>query len=406
MQEGPDGTRVHEAEDTAAWALHHHHHRLAATRMREKGGACVRAGHAAPDSHETPPRSCHPGCTRTQRTGRAHGLCVIESPFRIQKRVPSCAGAPDRGLDTVCHRRPRRWRSRQTCSTIPHPGCAMKRSAVSRRRRSVRARGACAAHAKLAAAAELTPTPRRTDTPPPHAAFGESCSLPVPEIVAIGGQSDGKSSLLEAFLGVRWRGAPMQRAAPTSASSARLRPLACHASLHHPLSPPPLVSAPVPLQRARGGDGDAPPPDRADGARPRRRTAALPAAGRGQRGVWARAARVNDRGRDREAYAGPPAPAGRRVGVVPAHRNARRVRSGGRGGGGRGAAAPVAGAACSLRPPPAWRAAGRGRAACAACSRVTPPPPAPAHHPQHPPGVDSTMTPALFPNQGMRTVPT
>jgi hypothetical protein len=34
-------------------------------------------------------------------------------------------------------------------------------------------------------------------------AFGESCSLPIPEIVAIGGQSDGKSSLLEAFLGVR-----------------------------------------------------------------------------------------------------------------------------------------------------------------------------------------------------------
>ena len=31
-------------------------------------------------------------------------------------------------------------------------------------------------------------------------AFGES--LPIPEIVAIGGQSDGKSSLLEAFLGV------------------------------------------------------------------------------------------------------------------------------------------------------------------------------------------------------------
>lgn len=33
-------------------------------------------------------------------------------------------------------------------------------------------------------------------------AFGESCSLPIPEIVAIGGQSDGKSSLMEAFLGV------------------------------------------------------------------------------------------------------------------------------------------------------------------------------------------------------------
>jgi len=33
-------------------------------------------------------------------------------------------------------------------------------------------------------------------------AFGDSCSLPIPEIVAIGGQSDGKSSLMEAFLGV------------------------------------------------------------------------------------------------------------------------------------------------------------------------------------------------------------
>lgn len=33
-------------------------------------------------------------------------------------------------------------------------------------------------------------------------AFGEK--LPIPEIVAIGGQSDGKSSLLEAFLGFRF----------------------------------------------------------------------------------------------------------------------------------------------------------------------------------------------------------
>jgi hypothetical protein len=33
-------------------------------------------------------------------------------------------------------------------------------------------------------------------------AFGDSFSLPIPEIVAIGGQSDGKSSLMEAFLGV------------------------------------------------------------------------------------------------------------------------------------------------------------------------------------------------------------
>ncbi|MFS7921448.1 putative dynamin GTPase [Helianthus anomalus] len=33
-------------------------------------------------------------------------------------------------------------------------------------------------------------------------AFGQK--LPIPEIVAIGGQSDGKSSLLEAFLGFRF----------------------------------------------------------------------------------------------------------------------------------------------------------------------------------------------------------
>ncbi len=33
-------------------------------------------------------------------------------------------------------------------------------------------------------------------------AFGES--LPIPEIVAIGGQSDGKSSLLSAFLGFQF----------------------------------------------------------------------------------------------------------------------------------------------------------------------------------------------------------
>lgn len=43
-------------------------------------------------------------------------------------------------------------------------------------------------------------------------AFGES--LPIPEIVAIGGQSDGKSSLLEAFLGVT---ASILSAAPASA---------------------------------------------------------------------------------------------------------------------------------------------------------------------------------------------
>ncbi len=36
------------------------------------------------------------------------------------------------------------------------------------------------------------------------AAVAHGESLPIPEIVAIGGQSDGKSSLLEAFLGFRF----------------------------------------------------------------------------------------------------------------------------------------------------------------------------------------------------------
>jgi len=46
------------------------------------------------------------------------------------------------------------------------------------------------------------------------AAYGEK--LPIPEIVAIGGQSDGKSSLLEAFLGFRFnvRQQPPLRIAP------------------------------------------------------------------------------------------------------------------------------------------------------------------------------------------------
>lgn len=59
----------------------------------------------------------------------------------------------------------------------------------------------------------LPPLHRRiTSAPPPRpqptkvwasrTAYGEK--LPIPEIVAIGGQSDGKSSLLEAFLGFRF----------------------------------------------------------------------------------------------------------------------------------------------------------------------------------------------------------
>ena len=57
-------------------------------------------------------------------------------------------------------------------------------------------------------------------------AFGEA--LPIPEIVAIGGQSDGKSSLLEAFLGVRTGWGWGRR----SAGAADLYPCA------HPVAPP------------------------------------------------------------------------------------------------------------------------------------------------------------------------
>lgn len=49
-------------------------------------------------------------------------------------------------------------------------------------------------------------------------AFGES--LPIPEIVAIGGQSDGKSSLLEAFLGVSAAHLTSQRPYGTSLAPA------------------------------------------------------------------------------------------------------------------------------------------------------------------------------------------
>ena len=53
------------------------------------------------------------------------------------------------------------------------------------------------------------------------AAYGEK--LPIPEIVAIGGQSDGKSSLLEAFLGFRFnvRQQPPLRIAPPRAVARR-----------------------------------------------------------------------------------------------------------------------------------------------------------------------------------------
>jgi hypothetical protein len=75
-----------------------------------------------------------------------------------------------------------------------------------------------AAYTKLQATATGAPSPTSAppsphhSAPPPRpqptsgwvarAAYGEK--LPIPEIVAIGGQSDGKSSLLEAFLGFRF----------------------------------------------------------------------------------------------------------------------------------------------------------------------------------------------------------
>lgn len=50
-------------------------------------------------------------------------------------------------------------------------------------------------------------------------AFGEQ--IEVPEIVAIGGQSDGKSSLLEAFLGVSRAAGPRLRTRLTVSASDR-----------------------------------------------------------------------------------------------------------------------------------------------------------------------------------------
>lgn len=94
----------------------------------------------------------------------------------------------------------------------------MRRSSASRRQLSVR--GVCEERCiwRLALATSLChrchnlrATNPNLPTPPPNhhhlkktTAFGESCRLPIPEIVAVGGQSDGKSSLLEALLGFRF----------------------------------------------------------------------------------------------------------------------------------------------------------------------------------------------------------
>lgn len=76
-------------------------------------------------------------------------------------------------------------------------------------------------------------------------AFGEK--LPIPEIVAIGGQSDGKSSLLEALLGFRFnvrevemgtrRPLILQMVHDPSALDPRCRFQVCSTHTHSPLSP-------------------------------------------------------------------------------------------------------------------------------------------------------------------------
>lgn len=118
-------------------------------------------------------------------------------------------------------------------------------------------------------------------------------TLNIPEIVAIGGQSDGKSSLLEAFLGVRRRLSGRQAAPSCDAAGstrqrgthvATLRCCTAASMCHIPVRPP---APAVPLQHHVLGDGHAPAADRADGARPLGAGAALPPAGRGQRRVRA-----------------------------------------------------------------------------------------------------------------------
>ena len=89
-------------------------------------------------------------------------------------------------------------------------------------------------------------------------AFGEQ--LPIPEIVAIGGQSDGKSSLLEAFLGVRNRrgegGGGAGQLAATSTPAARgccaclIRRRVSSLPIPRPLS---FVSTSPPARWARAG---------------------------------------------------------------------------------------------------------------------------------------------------------
>lgn len=81
------------------------------------------------------------------------------------------------------------------------------------------------------------PQARAPPAPPTRlAAFGESCSLPIPEIVAIGGQSDGKSSLLEAFLGVR---APGREAGGRATCACELAASALRSRSRYPADRPP-----------------------------------------------------------------------------------------------------------------------------------------------------------------------
>ena len=96
-------------------------------------------------------------------------------------------------------------------------------------------------------------------------ASGENFFLP--EIVAVGGQSDGKSSLLEAFLGFRFNVREVEMGTRRSVLTA-----ISEAGLRH-------------LQNWQLNEQQA--ADRADGTQPRGSAATVPPAAGGLRGVWA-----------------------------------------------------------------------------------------------------------------------
>ena len=106
-------------------------------------------------------------------------------------------------------------------------------------------------------------------------AFGEN--LPIPEIVAIGGQSDGKSSLLEAFLGVSSayvgsdqglkHGLPQLALAVAgfNCCMGTMLPVSRRQDHTANLTTPAPVRA-VQVQHPGGGDGHPPASDSTDGA--------------------------------------------------------------------------------------------------------------------------------------------